>query len=68
MNVSAVTDPVTVTIGSTSVLADFSGLVGPGLFQINFTVPDLGNAGNYPITITIDGQTSQSGIIFPYSN
>jgi uncharacterized protein (TIGR03437 family) len=65
--VSAPTDPVTVTIGSTTLTADFSGLVAPGEFQINITVPNLGQAGNYPITISIDGKTSQSGILFPYA-
>jgi uncharacterized protein (TIGR03437 family) len=56
-----------VTIGSTTLTADFSGLVAPGEFQINITVPNLGQAGNYPITISIDGKTSQSGILFPYA-
>ncbi len=68
VSVSGSTKPVTVTIGSTSFQADFSGLVAPGEFQINFTVPQLPSGGNLPFTITIDGQPSQTGVVFPYSN
>jgi uncharacterized protein (TIGR03437 family) len=56
------TDPVTVTVGTMSLTADFAGLVGPGLFQVNFTVPNL-PPGNYPITITADGATSQDHVL-----
>ncbi|MBZ5610529.1 MAG: IPT/TIG domain-containing protein [Acidobacteriia bacterium] len=55
-------DPVTVTVGSTSVKADFAGLVAPGLFQVNFTVPNLA-PGNYPISITADGSKSQDHVV-----
>jgi len=68
VSVSAATHPVTVTIGTTSFGADFSGLVAPGEFQINFTVPRLPTSGNLPITIQIDGQSSQDGVVFPFSN
>lgn len=68
VSVSGVTDPVTITIGSTTFPADFSGLVAPGEFQINMTVPTLSGPGDYPITLTIDGKSSQSGVIFPYTN
>ena len=62
-------DPVTVTIGSVTFPADFAGLVGPGEFQINITVPNnLPGTGNYPITLNIDGKSSQTGVIFPYTN
>jgi uncharacterized protein (TIGR03437 family) len=68
VSVSGPTHPVTVTVGSTTFASDFSGLVGPGEFQINITVPTLPNSGNYPITIQIDGQSSQAGVMFPYTN
>jgi uncharacterized protein (TIGR03437 family) len=68
VSVSGATHPLTVTIGSATVPADFSGLVAPGEFQINFTVPQLPTSGNLPITIQIDGQTSQSNVLFPYAN
>ena len=50
--------PVTVSIGSASVTASYAGLVGVGLFQINFTVPALAD-GDYPIAIQTSGKTSR---------
>lgn len=52
---------VTVTIGTTVVPADFAGLVGVGLFQINFKVPSL-PAGEYPMTISVGGVSSPATI------
>jgi uncharacterized protein (TIGR03437 family) len=66
--VSGTTHAVNVTIGSASLPVDFSGLIGPGEFMITITVPLLTNNGNYPITLQIDGQSSQPGIVFPYTN
>jgi uncharacterized protein (TIGR03437 family) len=68
VSVSAPTDPVTVTIGGVTFPAEFSGLVAPGEFQINITVPSLPASGNLPVTIQIDGKTSQAGVLFPYTN
>jgi len=68
VSVSGTTHPVTVTIGPATFAADFSGLVAPGEFQINFKVPSLPSGGNFPITIQIDGQSSQTGVFFPYTN
>jgi len=56
---------VTVTLGNVTVPADAAGLVGPGEFQVNFTVPQqfaTEPAGNYPITIAISGVSSPSVI------
>ncbi len=66
VSVSGATDPVTVKVGTMSVQADFSGLYGPGTFQVNFTVPALGVAGNYPIFVGIGAAMSQNGIVLPY--
>lgn len=60
-------NPVTVSIGSASVTASYAGLVGVGLFQINFTVPALAD-GDYPIAIQTSGKTSQSGVILPITH
>jgi uncharacterized protein (TIGR03437 family) len=68
VTVSATTHPVTVTIGPETFAADFSGLVAPGEFQINITVPHLSSNGNFPITIQIDGKSSQANLLFPYKN
>lgn len=48
---------VTVTVGTTTVPADFAGLVSAGEFQINFKVPPLSD-GVYPVSITVNGVSS----------
>jgi uncharacterized protein (TIGR03437 family) len=56
---------VTITIGSVKINADFAGLVAVGEFQINFTVPQqfaTMAAGNYPITISVNGVSSPTMI------
>ncbi len=59
--------PVTVSIGSTNVTASFAGLVGVGLFQINFTVPSLAD-GEYPLSIKVGSTSSQTGVILPVTH
>jgi uncharacterized protein (TIGR03437 family) len=52
---------VTVTIGSLTFPADAAALVGPGEFQINFTVPQQFATladGNYPISVQAGGASS----------
>jgi uncharacterized protein (TIGR03437 family) len=56
-----VSSSVTVTIGSTTVNADFAGLVAVGEFQINFKVPNLAT-GSYPISVTVGGVSSPATI------
>lgn len=56
---------VTVTLGRVTVPADAAGLVAPGEFQINFTVPqDFASLpeANYPVTVTVNGVTSPATI------
>lgn len=56
---------VTVTLGTVTVPADAAGLVGPGEFQINFTVPPQFATlaeGNYPLTISMNGVSSPAAI------
>lgn len=56
---------VTVTVDSVAINPGFAGLVAVGEFQINFTLPQqFANmaAGNYPITISINGVSSPSTI------
>ena len=49
-----------VAIGSASATVLYSGLVGPGLYQINITVPSSLAAGEYPVVVTQDGVSSPS--------
>ncbi len=56
---------VIVTIGTVAFPADFAGLVAVGEFQVNFTVPQQFAsmpAGNYPITISVNGASSPTTI------
>ena len=54
---------ITVAIGTANALVSFAGLVAPGQFQVNFTVPQL-TPGEYNITISVSVKTSPSGILF----
>ena len=58
------TNAVTVTIGGVTAPVSFAGLVGPGLYQINITVPTGLTAGDNAILATVGGLTSQaSGLV-----
>jgi len=50
-----------ITIGGVAVTADFAGLVGSGLYQINLRVPQL-PAGDHDITLNVGGSRSQVGL------
>jgi len=67
---------VTVKLGDTTIPASAAGLVSPGEFQINFTIPkDFANLpeGDYPITVQVNGVYSpakinsepQDGLVLP---
>ena len=52
---------VSVTVGTVTILASFAGLVAPGEYQVNFTLPQSFSSmpeGVYPISIAIDGTSS----------
>ena len=50
----ATSNPVTVRIHNKDAVVAFAGLVSPGLYQLNVTVPDLPD-GDYPITASVGG-------------
>jgi uncharacterized protein (TIGR03437 family) len=50
----------TVTIGNLPATVSFAGLVGPGLYQINLTVPASAPAGDLPILALYNGASTQS--------
>jgi uncharacterized protein (TIGR03437 family) len=50
----------TVTIGNLPATVSFAGLVGPGLYQINLTVPASAPAGDLPIVAMYNGSSTQS--------
>ena len=53
--------PVQVTIGGQRAEVAYSGLIGPGLYQINLTIPKL-SFGEYPLSLQVNGATSQSDL------
>jgi uncharacterized protein (TIGR03437 family) len=62
---TATTNPVTVSIGGVTVTPDFAGLVGPGLYQINVTVPN-GAPGEQAVfaSVSIGGVTYRTPVDF----
>jgi uncharacterized protein (TIGR03437 family) len=57
-----VTSTCTATIGSQNAVVGFCGLQpnSVGLVQVNITVPSGLSTGTYPLTISINGQASNS--------
>jgi uncharacterized protein (TIGR03437 family) len=60
------TNPVTVTIGGLPAQVQWAGLVGPGLYQINVTVPAT-SAGDQAVLATVAGVSTQSGALLKVS-
>jgi uncharacterized protein (TIGR03437 family) len=54
------TVPSTVTIGGKNAPIDWAGIVGAGLYQVNFHVPQL-PPGDASIVLTVNGVPSQPG-------
>ena len=59
---------VTVSIGNAPATVTFAGLVGPGLYQINATVPASTPNGDAALSATIGGQTTQAGALVSVHN
>jgi uncharacterized protein (TIGR03437 family) len=52
-----------ITIGGTSAMVQFAGLISPGLFQFNVIVPESTPVGDSALTATFSGLTTQSGVL-----
>jgi uncharacterized protein (TIGR03437 family) len=52
---------VQISIGGTAAFVSYAGLVEPGTYQFNVTVPNLPN-GNAPVIATIGSMSSQTGV------
>ncbi len=55
---------ITAQIGNAAATVLYSGLIGPGLFQINAVVPDT-PAGNQPFFIASQFVPSPQGVVIP---
>jgi uncharacterized protein (TIGR03437 family) len=59
------TTPCTVTIGGQPVTPQFCGFTQYIFYQIDAQVPANLSPGNQPITISVGGKTSPTGIVIP---
>jgi len=59
---AATTGSMQLTIGGVPVTPTFSGLVAAGLYQINLVIPSGLKSGDQPVSVTIGGQQTPSGI------
>jgi uncharacterized protein (TIGR03437 family) len=50
-------------IGSNNAVVSFAGLIAPGLYQINITIPNPQPSGDNPINCTYNGASTQSGAL-----
>lgn len=57
------TNPVTVTIGGMDATVLWAGLVGPGLYQINVTIPPALPDGDHAVVASVAGSNSPSGAL-----
>jgi uncharacterized protein (TIGR03437 family) len=53
------------TIGGAAATVEWAGVIGPGLYQINVTVPTTATAGDNQVIATYDGFTSPAGAMIP---
>jgi uncharacterized protein (TIGR03437 family) len=58
------TDPITVTIGGMPVTPFFIGVGFPGQFQFNLTLPHGLPTGDQLLLATVNGASSQTGVLF----
>jgi uncharacterized protein (TIGR03437 family) len=58
----ATDNSVTVTIGGIGANVSWAGLVGPGLYLINVTIPSLAN-GDHAVVATVGGLKTQAGAL-----
>lgn len=65
LNPAPVSNAATVMIGSTSITPEFSGIVGPGLYQLNIQIPASLTAGDYSILVRVAGMQTQPNVIIP---
>jgi uncharacterized protein (TIGR03437 family) len=57
-----------ITIGGVSAVVSFAGLVAPGEFQFNVTVPSSLASGDQSIIASYNGQTTQAGTLITIHN
>jgi len=56
-------NPITVTVGGVAANVSWGGLISPGLFQLNVTVPATLASGDHPIIASSGGVNSQTNAL-----
>ena len=59
--------PLQVTIGGVPASLQLAGIVAPGEYQLNVTIPQLAD-GDQPIVATVGGLSTQTGLAIPVKN
>ena len=62
---AAVTTLPTVTLGGVPVTVDFAGIVGAGLYQLNFKIPANVGTGDLALQALVNGVMTQANIVIP---
>ena len=65
---AGVTNMVTkpqVTLGGVPLTLDFAGVIGAGLYQLNFKIPDNVGTGDLAFRATVNGLQSQANVFIP---
>jgi uncharacterized protein (TIGR03437 family) len=52
-----------VEIGGLSAAVRFAGVISPGLYQFNVTIPVTANEGDNPLKVTYAGITTPEGVL-----
>ena len=60
---ASTTNPVTVHINNVAVTPSFAGLSGPGLYQLNLTVPSGLGTGDVPLQGVVGGAQTPVGVV-----
>jgi hypothetical protein len=60
---AATTNFVQLSIGATTLSPSFAGLSSAGLYQTNLTIPAGLGTGDQPLTATVGGAQTQSGVV-----
>jgi uncharacterized protein (TIGR03437 family) len=55
--------PPAIQIGGASAAVQFAGVISPGLYQFNVTIPDVATSGENALTASYGGSTSPNGAV-----
>jgi uncharacterized protein (TIGR03437 family) len=56
-------NPVTLLINNTTVTPTYAGMTSAGLYQINLTIPPGLGTGDVPLSASVTGSQTQSGVV-----